>query len=338
MEAMKVSIIVPVYNVKSYLLECVESVLCQSYKNYELVLVDDGSTDESGKICDDYSAKYPTIIKTHHIPNSGPLYARIYGMRFSSGDILLFLDSDDCLRTDALDIIVASCSQGCDMVLFNTETTEAFLSKAISYPYMAGQVFEGKTKNSLYQSLVSGAIPNSVCSKAIRKECAILPEYVEKFGKVRYGEDLLLSAHFITNCNKIVYLAEGLYHYRIRPGSAVHSFDIYRKESIKTVHTELEKYIEKWNIPELKPLHNARKVRGWIEDLKLLLKHRSTLSNGVFCDQLRSMATDPYFRNAYNGMDSSRLSRADRILAFCLMKKQYFLLRSASHVLNMRKK
>lgn len=224
------------------------------------------------------------------------------------------------------------------MVLFDAEKTESFSSAPMVYPYIAGQVFEGKTKNSLYQSVALGTIPNSVWSKAIRKECAILPGHIEQLGKIKHGEDLLLSAHFITNCNKIVYLAEGLYHYRIRPGSAVHSFDIYRKESIKTVHTELEKYIEKWNIPELKPLHNTRKVRGWIEDLKLLLKHRSTLSNGVFCDQLRSMATDPYFRNAYNGMDSSRLSRADRILAFCLMKKQYFLLRSASHVLNMRKK
>lgn len=338
MEVMKVSIIVPVYNVKSYLLECIESVLCQSYKNYEIILVDDGSTDESGKICDNYSAKYPTIIKTHHISNSGPLYARIYGMRVSSGDILLFLDSDDCLRTDALDKIVASFSQGCDMVLFNTETTEAFLSKSIVYPFIAGQVFAGKTKNSLYQSVVLGTIPNSVWSKAIRKKCAILPEYVEQFGKVKFGEDLLLSAYFITNCSKIVYLDEGLYHYRIRPGSAVHSFDIHRKESIKTVHTELEKCIDTWNMPELKPLHNTRKVKGWVETLKILLKNKSTLSRRDFCAQLRSMATDPYFRNAYSGMDSSLLSRAERILAFCLMKKQYFLLHIASRVLSMRKK
>lgn len=335
---MKISVISPVYNVEDYLRYCIESVLQQTHGDFELILIDDGSTDSSGKICDQYSARYPEYIETIHTTNSGPFRARLIGIQQAHGDVLVFLDSDDCLRKDALEQIVRCFDEhACDMVLFDTGECAPFSTKQIKHALKGGEAFSGTAKGVLCKKIILGQVPNSVCLKAVKANCKEIPEHFFRFN-AKHGEDLLLSVHFITNCNKIVYLNEGLYHYRIRPGSAVHSFDIQRKESIKTVHTELEKYIEKWNIPELKPLHNARKVRGWIEDLKLLLKHRSTLSNGVFCDQLRSMATDPYFRNAYNGMDSSRLSRADRILAFCLMKKQYFLLRSASHVLNMRKK
>ena len=335
---MRISVIVPVFNVETYLSECIESVIGQTHNDFEIIMVDDGSTDHSPIICDQYAECYPLRIIAIHIENRGPLHARIRAMERATGDVFVFLDADDCLRNDALEQI-AQCfeKQDCDMVLFDAGKCDHFATRQIHHSLEPWAVLTDTSKKLIYEKMLSGQIPNSVCLKAVRVSSTEFPKLLYRC-QAKHGEDLLLSAHFITNCNKIVYLAEGLYHYRIRPGSAVHSFDIYRKESIKTVHTELEKYIEKWNIPELKPLHNTRKVRGWIEDLKLLLKHRSTLSNGVFCDQLRSMATDPYFRNAYNGMDSSRLSRADRILAFCLMKKQYFLLRSASHVLNMRKK
>ena len=79
------SVIIPIYNVEEYLRECVDSILSQSFEDYEIVLVDDGSTDKSGEICDSYSQKHPDIIKTLHKPNGGQSDARNVGAETAAG-------------------------------------------------------------------------------------------------------------------------------------------------------------------------------------------------------------------------------------------------------------
>lgn len=90
----KISVIIPVYNVEKYLIECVNSVLVQSFQDYEMILVDDGSTDNSGRICDEYAEKYSQI-KVIHKKNGGLSDARNFGIKEAKGDYLIFLDSDD---------------------------------------------------------------------------------------------------------------------------------------------------------------------------------------------------------------------------------------------------
>ena len=87
-----VSIIVPVYNVKEYLSYCIESLLSQTYTNFEVILVDDGSTDGSELICDQYAEEYPQNIRVIHSENKGPFVARTLGIDQANGKILLFLD------------------------------------------------------------------------------------------------------------------------------------------------------------------------------------------------------------------------------------------------------
>lgn len=92
-----VSIIVPCYKVEQYLPNCIESILCQSYTNWELILVDDGSPDNCGNICDDYAAK-DNRIKVVHKKNGGLSSARNAGMKVMNGEYVTFLDSDDFLK------------------------------------------------------------------------------------------------------------------------------------------------------------------------------------------------------------------------------------------------
>lgn len=323
----KISVIVPVYNVEVYLEECISSILQQTYKEFELILLDDGSTDKSGIICDRFAQKNPEKIVVIHKENRGPLPTRICGIEHASGEIVVFLDSDDCMRKDAL-AQLAECFQteNCDMVLYDAGLCPDFSSRQISHPLENRRFFEKETKKELYQKLITYQIPNSVCLKAIKKDCTNLPKYFSRFVDVKHGEDLLMSACFLTNCQKIVYLNEKLYYYRNRPGSAIHSFDSKRKESIKVVHTELEKYVDDWGMPELKPLHNTRKVKGWVDTLLLLMQNRNSMKPKEFRRNLQSMAEDSYFREAYADMDRSRLNQRYSILAFCLIKKQYLLL------------
>lgn len=323
---MKISVVAPVFNVEDYLHDCIESVLQQTYTDYELILMNDGSTDGSGAICDHYSKSYPEHIKAIHLENGGPLRARLLGIREATGDVIVFLDSDDCLRIDALEKI-SECfgTTNCDMLLFDAEECTMFQSIQVKHSIKDGTIFEAESKNDLYEKVVLGQIPNSVCLKAIRRECATFPEHFLNY-TARHGEDLLLSACFITNSTKIVYLSEGLYHYRNRRGSAIHSFNVKRKESLKAVHSELEKYVEIWETPELKPLHNARKVKGWVENTKILFKNKRHMTKREFNCELVSMAEDPYFRCAYTNMDRSSISEKDRILARFLYKRQFCLL------------
>lgn len=101
----KISVIVPVYNTKRYLCRCVDSLLCQSYSDIEIVLVDNGSTDGCREICDQYANKYPQI-EVCHVANKGVSYARNIGMRNAKGDFLTFCDSDDYMPSNALEHMI----------------------------------------------------------------------------------------------------------------------------------------------------------------------------------------------------------------------------------------
>ena len=101
---MKFSIIIPVYNVEKYLKKCLTSIVQQNFNDYELILVDDGSTDMSGKICDEFEEKYNNII-VMHISNSGVSNARNKGLEIARGEYIWFVDSDDYVEPEALKIL-----------------------------------------------------------------------------------------------------------------------------------------------------------------------------------------------------------------------------------------
>ena len=96
-----VSIIVPVYDIEEYLVECIESILAQTWKHFEIILVDDGSTDSSGKMCDEYAEKYNCIFVIHK-KNGGLSSARNAGIDVARGNYLAFIDSDDVVHPDYL--------------------------------------------------------------------------------------------------------------------------------------------------------------------------------------------------------------------------------------------
>lgn len=322
---MKISILIPVYNVEDYLCECLDSVIRQTHQDFEMILVDDGSSDRSGLICDQYALLYPQKVKVIHTTNGGPFRARLLAIQEATGDILLFLDSDDCFCKDALEKIFDcfECEK-CDMVMFDSCKSSEFATVQIKHGLAKGSIFEGDSKKEIYHNIVLGLVPNSVCLKAVRRECVRIPDHFYAYN-AKHGEDLLLSVHLMTYCKKIVYMDKGLYYYRNRAGSSTHSFNTQRKESIKLVHTELDKYIEQWGLPELKPLHNARKVRGWMDNLILLIKNRKYMPHLEFREQVKSMAKDPYFRSAYISMNKSILPCSKRYMAFFLYHFHFLL-------------
>ena len=323
---MKVSVIIPVYNVENYICECVASVQSQTYKDYELILVDDGSTDNSGVLCDTYQKSQEEQILVIHTENSGVLSARLQGIQKANGEILVFLDSDDCLRIDALEQIAQCFEENqCDMVMYDAGGCRKFPTIQMHHNISQGKIFSGDSMKALYQSLLTGKVPNSACLKAVKKSCAVFPQYFVQLKQVKHGEDLLMSVHLMTHCKKIVYLAQELYHYRIRPGSAVHSYSPMRFESVKIVHNEISKCFDDCGMADLKPIHCTRKVKGCIDNLLLIYRHQNEISRSDFIKQLAGMSEDPYFLSAYDSMIREDMDLLYRIFADCIKKKQYLL-------------
>ena len=131
---MKVSIIVPVYKAEMYITECIESVLSQTYPDFELILIDDGSPDNSGNICDEYATK-DNRIKVFHKKNGGVSSARNLGIDKSSGDLITFLDADDKLLPNCLDICVKKMTEDqLDMLQFLNNRSRLYKKNIYNQP------------------------------------------------------------------------------------------------------------------------------------------------------------------------------------------------------------
>ena len=119
------SIIIPVYNISSYLKECIDSILSQDFNDYEVLLIDDGSTDISGKICDEYRNNYPDKIKVIHQKNGGLSYARNVGIENSNGKYIIFVDGDDYIESNSLSKFYEKL-EGKDVDILITRLIEKF--------------------------------------------------------------------------------------------------------------------------------------------------------------------------------------------------------------------
>lgn len=314
---MRFSVIIPVYNVEAYLAECLESILNQTYQDFEIILIDDGSTDRSGQICEDYASQHLGCIKVHHQENQGLVKTRVTGLKIASGEICLFVDSDDALRLDALEVInEAFAKTGCDLALYGASRDAEFVSESYMLSFEKGSCFEGVAKKNLLAYMVTSGKMNSISMKAAKKIVyeAFLDEY-DTDVSITNGEDLHLSMPVMTHAKKIVWLGEKLYFYRPREGSMVNSFCPGLHRSVKNVRMEMEKYIDIWGIPECYPAFYARMVNNWIHALKELLKHQASLTKAERGALLQELSQDKFFRKSYENMQPGYLCRRDRLLA-----------------------
>ena len=114
----KVSMIVPVYNVEKYIGKCLESIVNQTFKNIEIIVVNDGSTDNSQEIINEYEKKYPNLLKSYEKENGGLSDARNYGLEKANGDYICFVDSDDFLAIDLLEKLEKYMTLDIDMIKY----------------------------------------------------------------------------------------------------------------------------------------------------------------------------------------------------------------------------
>lgn len=215
------SVIVPVFNSQKYLKKCLDSVANQSFRNYEVILVDDGSTDKSGAICDGYAERYDNI-KVIHKQNQGQIAARLDGVKNATGEYIVFADSDDTLKLKALEILNKKIEQyKPDGVIYELSRMSAH--GLIKIP--SGSKFKEyilTDKGALYREILSTPSHCSVCKKAFKRELFTTSGF-EKLFDMRIGEDFFQTMDLITNANSVLFIPDDLYNYRNNPGSAIHS-------------------------------------------------------------------------------------------------------------------
>lgn len=287
-----VSIIIPVYNVEKYIEKCLDSVLAQTYENLEIILVDDGSTDKSGKICDEY-AKKDQRIKVVHQRNGGAYLARNNGLKRASGEYLTFVDPDDYVATKYVEKMMNKMTQKkVDIVQCNSMVVDK-RGIELNKGTICDCVLDGHTaaKKMLYQTTVN----SSLWGKIFKKE--LFNEF--DFPIARTHEDLYSLYFILQKAGKVVVMDEPLYYYYIRQDGSIRS-----KFSEKTIGIiDIVNKIEddaKTNHPELAAAAKSRKVNAYFFVLRKIPngKHKD-LKKGLISyikQERKAVLRDPEVR------------------------------------------
>lgn len=229
-----ISVIVPVYNIDKYIERCLDSILEQTYTDFELIVVDDGSIDDSAKICDDLAQKDGRI-KVFHKANGGAVSAVNVGLEHARGDLVAFIDGDDFVASDYLQTLVSAAEGGADMVCMNCTryTDDAHQTPYVINGSSAGEYVADEAFYSEFLCWDRKQIANCRWAKLIKtdivKKCA--PYCSEA---VSVGEDRQLVVGMLLNCKKIVVLDEYKYYYRYNPQSIMNSYkkDLWEKSKL----------------------------------------------------------------------------------------------------------
>ena len=224
---MKLSVIIPVYNVEKYLGECVDSLLNQTLRDMEIILVDDGSTDASGDIADRCAARHPDRIRCLHVDNGGQGRARNFALPMAKGEYLGFVDSDDWVLPEMYEKLIAAAERtGADIAACD------FLER-----YDDGS--ENEVPGAFQDHPLSFA--GSCCNKVFRAE--LVKDL--RFPEGLWYEDFYFSAMALIRADRTEYLREPLYVYRRGQPSTMHNFNAKKNLDMLTILDLLEPELEK---------------------------------------------------------------------------------------------
>ena len=250
----KFSVIIPVYNAEQYIEECANSVLHQTYKDFEVVLVDDGSTDKSGSICDCLKRQYGSKIKVVHQENKGQLLSRCVGVEKAQGEYCVFVDADDIFYEKSLEILSKTIDEysSPDIIGYKLEKLSQLGEKICrDIPLECNVIYSQASKKIVYEKLMLTAALNSMCNKCIKRACLVgCEERFLEYKSLRCAEDRLQVLESVTRAQTIVFINETLYCYRLFSGSVTRNFHISQIEKINMnlLYFAEKDYLRKWEL------------------------------------------------------------------------------------------
>lgn len=249
------SVLVPVYNAEQYLKRCLDAIIGQDFRDYEVVLVNDGSTDGSGGICDTYAGEYPGVICVLHQENKGALLTRRAAMKAAKGDYFVIPDADDYIYPYTLSAIAKAVGKhDCDLVLYDFDrvdlhTKETRLVRQL--PQLEAETEMLIDKNVLYRQICVGNTASTLNAKAFSRNLVDWETDYEAWGnKICVSNDLFQVFPIVTNAQKVAYIAKSLYCYNKVPDSLTTGFKREKYDSYMEVYRRREHYMELWGITQ----------------------------------------------------------------------------------------
>lgn len=230
------SVIVPVYNIEKYVDKCLKSLINQTYKDMEIIVVDDGSTDNSGIICDKYKEKLENILIIHK-ENNGLVSARKTGLEYAKGKYVTYVDGDDWIDTDAYERIMEIMNKYCPDIV-TCGFVEEFSNKSeLHIDYVTTGLYKGTELKEVYSRMLhderyddSGIRPN-VWSKVFKREL-LIPAQNNVDNEIKLGEDMACSYPALLMAKSIFVSDLCVYHYRRRDDSMTYDRDMSYFENI----------------------------------------------------------------------------------------------------------
>ena len=320
-----ISIIVPVYNVEAYLKQCLDSIRSQTYENFEVILVDDGSTDLCGKICDAYS-KQDGRFKVIHKKNGGLMDAWKNGLEYANSDLIMFVDSDDWVEKNILEILYNEYLQTmADIVCCSF--VHSFKDKEIpdDHNVKPGYYDKKKIESNIFPVLINDGVPLSrgvrICrwAKLIKKELLIRNLFWTD-NQITIGEDLNIMFPVIMEASSIDILPKQyLYHYRANDDSIM-----------KKVSSDMFSKVELLYKKELEIANYYRKIYDFTHqieldfcDLSINIFVKEYIQNNSFENFMKAKSSRNY-KVLKQNMHPFRYKKSDRILAAAFKTNSVF--------------
>lgn len=276
-----ISVIVPIYNVEKYLDRCVDSIINQTYKNLEIILVDDGSPDNCPQMCDDY-AKKDSRIKVVHKENGGLSDARNAGMKVATGEYVSFIDSDDWIDLETFSLSMAKIKEcNAQIVAFNiiNVSDKPFIPN-LSNKY---EVVDSQTaiENTIDDINIKTVVWNKIYKRSTLQGL--------KFRKDKINEDEFFTFYALSKAKKIVYLYRQCYYYYQRPGSIMSTYNLKRLDMLDGVKERMD--FVKVNYPEIYVKAKLSLCSCCIYHYQMLLKNKSVDKNNKGKKKVKGIRT-----------------------------------------------
>lgn len=329
---MKVTFGVAVYNVSQYLEACVESILCQDGGDFEILIIDDGSTDQSGTICDRYAQK-DMRIRVIHQENRGISAVRNRIIAEAEGEWISFIDGDDKIVEDAYRRMEKNLSDSFEMVYFDWQT---FVYDHAVSAYTNGSPSVILENNAIVQlafaTLYKGnGVPafanktlRSVCAKAYRRSF-LIESHLRLAEDLAYGEDILFNLQCLSKCGRVKLIQEPFYLYRQNLNSAVHKYNPGIIKQYTNLSQKLSAYLKTNPFgQDMEKRLNLESITYIMYVLKLDICHKenpkSKADRKKAFDQLMQSR---WCINAIENADVTLLAKKDR-RAYAVIKKKNF--------------
>lgn len=324
------SVIVPVYNTKKYLRKCLDSILAQTYSDYELILVDDGSTDGSSEICDEYAQNNEKVFVIHK-ENCGLLHTRKVGFNEAHGEYISYIDSDDYIAPEMYEYMmnklkehdadIAICNMAYDTngkidnfadFSFNGFFDKDMLKEQV-YPYMLHSNDPQKS-----------ALPPSLCNKIIRKE-VLKKALADADNTISFGEDALCSFPCLLDANSVYFCGDKcFYMYRQVPNSLTRAYDEKLLDKFKLLITLLDNDFVSRGFDAQNQLH-CYAVMFSIECVRnQLLFGKKTFAEKV--KKIDDYLDSPIIKKAFGKVSPEFLKKGTRMKLSLIKKRHYRLL------------